>query len=1028
MAFVVLMIALIPLSYLFTTSLISAGQSTNQQAALSIAEKWTEVLSNTTPPVDDFGAVVTDKNVAPSGPAPTSSVGAVASTSNNHALSNSSYSTIVVTSSASFQPATAANQSIQINVGTVAVPNIDNVVYSSVSTVGTTVTFTCASSPCSQSPDTLATGNPVVQNSVVVPTETKGSTVYLLKASYSWSTAQNAGAASKPNLCTQGTPQLLKVRVTVSWGPNADANNVQDSVIINYPPAGVQTLGFIALELQGDLNAFDTQSPSAPWSARVQAPQVTISGAEPTFTVNPDSYGCVFAQVTPGTYTVSVAGAALNSPPGTTYGSLGSNPFVANAAGSVTNHVWSEPTSVSNTVASCGAGTTGATVVVGAVTRLQLTPGQSTCYPGFDQSTTFNLSYPSTSTVEDGVNCPGAVQITCVATGQNGSGAVATWANGSSWTNASLPSGVTRIAAIGCAGTAACIGVGYGANGAVVLHGTTGASPTIAADTLPVIANLNVLNATMNQVACPSASQCVITGATSGGTQVVLSGTIGATAAADTWTAETLPGSLTSISNLVCPATANGCTAIATSTSPASPLVISGPSGIGTWAAWTTPASGPTSFTVSALTQISCTSAAPTTCMAIGTGKINGGTSGPIVVSGLAGAGGLATVVPWSADTLTSTTVTALNQVICPTSIKCLVSGNGTSGASTGGLFLYGAPGAALSSEFPPGATSIGQTVCPSVSTCVALGTTTGSAPAIYTGTINTTDGWTSDTLPANSATSLSQVVCPTSTSCLAMGTGTNASNQPQAFLLDTTNVSTWSTVPLPSSDYLLYFDDIDCTLGASATCAAVGATPTGAVILSSANGPIGPWADTTPTGTVPVNTVGTVAAGVPIEISNPALVSPNTTAVSQGASANVTMLPNLYPFSAGYSLWAGDCASQYFTYNAVTPSTQPGGTTNVAVPLGLLSLQVLHLATGLPYAGATLIIKSATAGCAAGESYTLQGAGADGLSRTAVPYGSYTLYINGSSASYGTVTVSANSVSLGGSTRTLPSPLTASV
>jgi Tfp pilus assembly protein PilV len=38
-AFVVLMIALIPLSYLFTTSIIQAGQSKNQLTALSIAEK-----------------------------------------------------------------------------------------------------------------------------------------------------------------------------------------------------------------------------------------------------------------------------------------------------------------------------------------------------------------------------------------------------------------------------------------------------------------------------------------------------------------------------------------------------------------------------------------------------------------------------------------------------------------------------------------------------------------------------------------------------------------------------------------------------------------------------------------------------------------------------------------------------------------------------------------------------------------------------------------------------------------------------
>jgi Tfp pilus assembly protein PilV len=1030
-AFTVLMIALIPLSYLFTTALIQAGQSTNQQTALSIAEKWTETLSNVTPPVNDFGAVITDTPTAPTGPAPSSSTGTVASASNNKLLD--AVSSIVVTSSNSFQPTTAANQSIQINTGTVASPNIDYVNYSSLSVAGSTITFTCASSPCSASTDSMSTGDSVTQNGIVTPTETKGGTIYTLKASYSWATSQNSGAASKPNLCTSGTPQLLKLRVTVSWGPNADANNVQDSVIINYPPSGVQTLGFIALQMQGDLTGYDTQSPSAPWSSRVQAPTVTISGAEPTFTVNPDSYGCVFAQVEPGNYTVTVGGATLNNPPGTSYGTAGSNPFVANAAGSVTNHVWSEPTSEGNTSALCGASGTAAAVGVGAVTRLQLTSPQSACYPGFDQSSTFGLTYPSTSTVEDGIACPGAGQVTCVATGENGSGAVATWSNGSSWANAPLPAGVTRISAMACAGSTACIGVGYGSSGAVILHATTGASPTISADTLPAVANLNAANASLTQVACPSASQCVVTGTTSTGTVVALSGTIGATAAADSWTAETVPANLTSLSSLVCPATANGCVAIATTTTVAAPVVVSGPSGAGTWTAWTTPSSGPTSFTDTALTQLTCTSAVLTTCMAVGTGTINGGASGPIVLSGLAGLGGLAAAVPWSADTLTSTTVTSLGQIVCPTAIKCLISGVGTSGASTGALFLYGAPGGALSSEFPPSSpTSITQVVCPSATTCLAIGVAAG-APVIYNATIGLgVDSFAKDTITGSSATSLSQLVCSSTTTCAAIGTGTNASGLPQGYLLSTSDGATWSPEPLPASDYLLYFDDIDCTGGASGTCSAVGATPTGAVILTSTTGPAGTWTDTTPGGTAPVNSQGYVTNGIPIEIQNNGLVNANTTAVTQGAASNITQIPNLYPFSAGYGLWAGDCANEGLpTYNVASPATQPGGTTNVTVPLGLLSVQVKHVFSGLPYAAATLTIKSATSGCTTGEAYTLQPAGADGMSRTEVPYGAYTLYINGSSTAYGTLSVAGNSVTLtAGSavTATLPNPVTASL
>jgi hypothetical protein len=316
----------------------------------------------------------------------------------------------------------------------------------------------------------------------------------------------------------------------------------------------------------------------------------------------------------------------------------------------------------------------------------------------------------------------------------------------------------------------------------------------------------------------------------------------------------------------------------------------------------------------------------------------------------------------------------------------------------------------------------------------VAIGAN-GSGPVVYTGTINTTpgspDSWVSGNVTGSSATALSQVVCSSATTCVAMGTGTNGSGQPQGYLLSTADGSNWSPEPLPSSDYVLYFDDIDCTSGASATCAAVGATPSGAVILTTTNGPAGNWSDTTPTGSVPVNSAGTTTTGIPIEINSNTLVNPFTTAVTTGAPSNATQLTNLYPVPGGYGLWAGDCQYEASSngYNVASLTAQPGGSTNVTVPLGLLSVQVLHSATGLPYAGApALTIKSATALCTTGETYTLQAAGADGLSRTAVPIGSYSLYVNGTL--YGTVVVGGNSVNLtvGAAVTTAvpPNPVTA--
>ena len=66
-AFTILMITMLPLTYLYGSSIIQAGQSTNQQTALSIAEQWVETLSNVTPPVDSNGEVFVGTQSAPVG-------------------------------------------------------------------------------------------------------------------------------------------------------------------------------------------------------------------------------------------------------------------------------------------------------------------------------------------------------------------------------------------------------------------------------------------------------------------------------------------------------------------------------------------------------------------------------------------------------------------------------------------------------------------------------------------------------------------------------------------------------------------------------------------------------------------------------------------------------------------------------------------------------------------------------------------------------------------------------------------------
>ncbi len=1036
MAFVVLIVALIPLSYLFTTSLIQAGQATNQQTALSIAEKWTEVLSNTTPPVNpSTGAVITDVASAPQGPAPTSAATTVASGSNNQNLATAS--TIDVASVANFAPAsTTTPQYAQVTTGSGASAVTSTVTYTGLTTSPAALTG-CS---CGTGSGTMTTGSAVSQDVVVTPTEIRGNTTYTLLAKYSWETAQNSGASTQ-DLCSSGTPQLLKLTVSVSWGPNADGNQIDDSVMLNYPPSGVQTLGFIALQMSGDQTAYDAQYPSHPWSTRVQSIPVTITplsgGSNTTLHLYPDSYGCVFAQVPQGTYSVTAADPVSGYPSGTTYGSP---LFVANATGTVNalTHVWGQPTSLPTGTAPT------VSVSIGAVTRVA--SQYSSQYPGFDQGSNLNLTYPSSTAVEDGVTCPGVNQITCVATGQvSGGTAAINWANGASWNSASAPTGVTRVASVACAGTTACVGVGYGPSGSVILHSSTSSGLNLSSDTVPAAA-LGA-GASLNTVACPSASQCVAVGTSSTGSGIVLTGTIGTTT--DSWTQDTLAGT-TSLSGLVCP-TASGCAAIGTTASGGPPVVATGPTGAGAWAVGTA-----TGFTITGLTQLACPST--TSCVAIGTGQVGSGAAGPIVITGtVTGGTGLGTTgstVAWTADALTSTTLTSLSQVVCPLPTKCLITGSGTSGTHTGALILYGGLGGPLSAEFPldngtTPVTTLSQLTCPSAGTCYAVGYLTSSGttvPETFTGTVNATatanDTWSDDNPPTTVGTetvaAVSQVTCATATQCVSMATGTQSTGAPAGFLLATSNGTTWTAVSLPSSDAnVAYFDGVSCTSGASATCSAAGASPTGSVIVTSTGGPTGSWSDQTPTGLS-----GNAATGIPIEINNSGLLpSQYINAVTPGASPNVTLLPDLYPFSGGYGLWAGDCAAEASSYNVAKAATTPGGTSGITngmstptVPLGLVAVKVLNASgvnTGLPHAGVilTLTVPTNANGCGT-DTYTLQTSGADGLSRTLVPYGTYNLSAGGTAE--GTVVVSGNATTLTTTsgvvtTVSLPNPVTVS-
>jgi Tfp pilus assembly protein PilV len=1016
-AFTVLSIAMVPLSYLFMTSVILAGQSTNEQTALSIAEQWVETLSNVTPPVNGNGEVIVNTDAPPVGPAAGSTTTTAAYTVPS---SLATPTTIAVAATSTFALATATypqSASVTTSAGQ------DTVTYSGQTVNGSSqITALTGVTGWSQQ-ETIANGAVVTQPTAVVPTETKGNTTYSLLAEYEWTTLEGASNGAQPNLCVAGTPQLLKARVTVSWGPNVDTNNVQDSVVLDYPPAGIQTLGFIALQVNGDTTAVDSQG--NPWTTRVQAPPVTVtqtsgSPTQKTLTIYPDQNGCAFAQVEPGTYTVTVNNATPGHPfSNDTYGSFGSIPFVENALGNVSANELAQPTTYSGT----------ATVAIGAVSRLATS---------FDQGSNVSLAYPSSSSTEDGVVCPGVGVLTCISTGETGTGSGVTGTGvltvfnqaTNQWSAATLPSGVTRITSVACATTGAvtnrCIAVGYGSSGEVILSSPI-SSASFTTDT-PLPGGV----ASLSQVVCPSSTQCEAIGTSTSGAAAVLSGSI--SAGQDTWTADAITGSgtIAGLSNLTCPSSAGGCVATGTSTLPnaGTPVIVSGGYGLG----WTAVSPNPASVTLTSVTALACPSTATSTfCLLTGTTA-----TGPETVAGTATAG-LGVAAPswtWNADAFPAgTTVTSLNGLTCPSSTKCLLIGRTASAP----LVMWGATTPSTSVTFttdaslPAAVTSLTQLACPSSTSCVIIGAT-ASGPAIVSGTTiaepTGADTWSSATVPTPATgyalTQLSAVTCWSSPACAITAIGLNPSSQPVAFLLASSGgVTSWSSLSLPMGNPALYLGAVGCVSTGTTYCSAVGAGASGAVELVSSAGPTGAWADETASGLS-----GLTATGIPVEIDNPNL-RPSTyqTVITPGwTTAPSNPLPPLYPFTSGYSMFAGDCQSESNPgLNVVQAATVPGQASSATVPLGLLSIQVLHSTApsiGLPYA-ATLSLTATTSGCGA-DAYPLQSAGVDGLSRTEVPYGSYTLTIItvGGTTTVPNVTVGGSSVTVGASTYVLPIPV----
>lgn len=743
----------------------------------------------------------------------------------------------------------------------------------------------------------LTNGFPSNPNGVVkTSVTTVNGAAFTATISMQWAEAGESG-----NLCNTGSvPQIVDVLAVVTWGQN---NSVSESTVAN-PPYGLisPTTGFLAVQVAKATGAVQQFTPPAlPINYSIS------SGGSVLTTGTVPEGGCIFAQENTGSYTVT-----LTSPTSSPWSYVGT---AQETTAQTTLTVASELTSY------------------GTIT--------------YDQGGAVNLSYPSETSVADGVACP--IAGTCFTWGREQTGARLLVDRAGSWSSVTLPTltggnAITGIAGVSCLTATLCVAATIGSTASPLANvlAINPVTSTATALTLPAGVSIRTLaGVSCLTTSCALAGTLATTGA--GGVILTADGTV-VTSVADPGLTST--PAVEGLTGVTCATGTTTCFAWGQSTA-STGIIINGTTTSGAQA--TLPAN------VTNITGMSCAPTSPSLCVA----AAQTSSAPTLLASTTAGA-------TWSTPT-TLPAITGVGPLSCWSATACAAAVQVGSGSSETNAEITTTDAGVTwttSPTYPSGVTSITSLSCTSSTSCITA-YLSGSSGSVATLSGST---WTVSTQPYTQDTFFGQAACASDGNCLVAG---ESAVQPIAFV-SSDNGTTWTAA------------------SAAAPAGIGGLTGTGLTALG-----------------LPISWDNSQYATTASSLSAPYVSS--TTANPTQLANLFPFAIDPYTLWSGDCTWNQPPSADLTSFMLQPGTTFPSNNSSLTVPMNYLAFKVVDN-SGLPVSGATAALTVATsipqtvgspAACNA-NTYSLPSSDGDGTVEAAVPYTSanetmnYTLTISG--------------------------------